>query len=135
VTEAAHYDPTPDPDWPWKKVLLAMLATVPDEVLSSAGLVRLDVPDPPGRMREERDHYRDALFEAAAKLDAIGLLARTWEQYAEIDADAAKEAEKAGRFDMFSDLRASVSRFRARVSEVRAILAPAPLLERSRVDE
>jgi hypothetical protein len=41
MTEPACYDPTPDPDWPWKKVLLAMLGDVPDEVLLEAGLCRI----------------------------------------------------------------------------------------------
>lgn len=37
---ACAMPPTPDPDWPWKKVLLEMVRVLPDEVLAEAGLHR-----------------------------------------------------------------------------------------------
>lgn len=39
---AVREDHASDPDWPWKKVLLAMLGVLPPEVLAAAGLTSRD---------------------------------------------------------------------------------------------
>jgi hypothetical protein len=71
-----YYDPTPDPDWPWKKVLLAMLASVPDEVLREAKLVRHD-PELDSALGFAPDTTLRELTDQFQRLERSALTART----------------------------------------------------------
>ena len=120
--------PVGDPDWPHRKALLAMLATVPDEVLTEASLSRVSR----GKLAElmaadeavsicqaERDSLRSEL--AAAQKERDELLARvecgmTSEQYEKARKELWGQAKRLGR--ELDDERAKVAAMRLDIEDL-----------------